>query len=203
MAKLISIRKFITNKIDFVMAGNSSCIFDESFEPNTRSMLATITAIRKMTVHSVARSLFINLGWRVSGLNMLSRLSIIPIKLLEADHRMNIIENEMYPELPLYISFTQLIRVSPTTPGTILRIELIIIVSVNGVYFTMVESNIIIGNMEMNKKKADWAEYAGRLSFENRDIIRHIFVFVHHVIIFSALFGIMYHPYMINVTIIS
>ena len=88
----------------------------------------------------------------------MSRLSIIPIKLFEADHKTKMIENEINAREPRYISFIQFIKVCPITPGIT---SLIIDISMSferGVYLIRVEIRIIIGKMDMNKKNADCAE---------------------------------------------
>ena len=81
----------------------------------------------------------------------------MPIKLFEADQRMKIMENEIYPSPPVYISLTQPISVSPIIPGITSSIILISILSVRGVYRISVEVRIIIGNMDKNRKNADFA----------------------------------------------
>lgn len=96
----------------------------------------------------------------------------MPIKLFEADHRIKTMENEIYPRPPVYISWTQLIMVSPIIPGIIPSIMRISAVSVSGVYLISVDVRIIIGKMDKNKKNADCAEYAGRLSEANFDNMR-------------------------------
>jgi len=77
----------------------------------------------------------------------------------------------MKPEAPLYISFVQFISVSPITPGITSFMIVMSMFFESGVYLISVDTRIMTGKTDMNKKNADWAEYAARLSLENFAVI--------------------------------